>query len=186
MKRTRHDNSAATSSTRSSTRMWSRGTFGASALLATAMLLLSFAHCANATQPTQNLREWNARWAVLSATLGDTFGGASEAQTRVQGEQLWRWMQSRVAVENTQNLSPQQVARWLHEYQTQSGIQTPQIKATNEASSTRFPQVLASQLPQFPQPQTSRATFATRDFVASLSPHAVAKLSGVRTNRSHE
>lgn len=183
-------NLSRTSSTRNSTRLWSRGSFGASALLATAMLLLSFANCANASQPTQ-LREWNARWAVLSATFGETLGATNEAQTRVQGEQLWHWMQSRVASQSSQNLSPLQVARWLHEWQVQGGVQTPKVHATNNTSSTRCSYqpaayVLASQLPQFPQPQAAPRNFAARVFVASLPSHHAAKLSGVRSNHRDE
>ena len=184
MKRTQRNNLTPTSSTRSSARLWSRGGFGAGALLATAMLLLSFAQ-ANAAQPQQNLREWNARWAVLSATFGETLGATDEAQTRVQGEQLWRWMQSRVAADNSRNFSPLQVARWLGEWQTH-GVQSVKLQAHNDTSSTRSSYVLASQLPQFPMPQTAPRTFVASNLVVSLPSHHAAKLSGVRSNRSHE
>lgn len=144
------------------------------------MLLLSFAQ-ANAAQPQQNLREWNARWAVLSATFGDTLGATDAVQTRAQGEQLFRWMH-RAASQNVQ-ITPLQVARLLHEWQAQSGVELPKIK-NGEGSSTRI--VLASQLPQFPQPQIALRTFATRAFVVSLPQPVGAKLAGVRSNRNHE
>ncbi len=185
MKRTRRDNSekTSTSSTRTNTRMWSRGAFGASALLATAILLLAFAPFAHAAQPAQNLRAWNASWAVLSATFGDT----DEAQTRVQGEQLWRWMQVRTAsFSRPENLTPAQVAQLIRQWQVERGIEAPQMaKAKAHTSSTRYI-VLASQLPLFPRPQIAPPTFAARPIVVSLPSHHAAKMSGVRSNRSHE
>lgn len=190
MNRLRRDKlvSSTTSSTRNSMRSsWPRG---ASALLATAMLLLAMAPFQNAAN-ADSLREVSRQqWATISSSLVCALGATDEITARAQGEQLFRWMQSRVAGAPTQNLSAGQVARWLHQWQTQvapkSGVQTPRIRATNGISSTRCSLLLVSQLPKFSFSQRENVGFSTRRFARFLPHHAAAKLSGVRTNRRHE
>ncbi len=178
---------SATSSTRNSTRSsWPRG---ASALLATAMLLLAFAPFQSAAN-ADSLKQWNVQWAHISSTLVSSLGATDEVQSRAQGEQLFRWMQSRAAsFENPQTLSVTQVAALLDEWQqTQRG----QIVVTKFASTTRQRQSSirygASSVALLPANAQSVSLPLKSQRLAqlSLSSHAAAKLSGVRTNRRHE
>lgn len=188
MKAFRRDKSViSTSSTRTTnTRLWPRG---AGALLATAMLLLAFAPFQNAAN-ADSLKQWNAQWAHISSTLVSSLGATDEVQSRAQGEQLFRWMQSHVAsFENPQTLSAQQVAALLDEWQqTQRG----QIIVTQFAPNTRQRQsstrYCASPFALLPSnAQTLSLSLKSQHLAQlSLSPHAAAKLSGVRTNRRHE
>ncbi|HVF85779.1 MAG TPA: hypothetical protein VM821_07335 [Abditibacteriaceae bacterium] len=162
---------------------------GAGALLATAMLLLAmapFQHAANAGSS----RQWNAQWAHISSTLVASLGATDETTARVQGEQLLRWMQSRAAsFGNPQTLSAVQVAALLDEWtQTQRGqIVVKQLAPTSQTrqSSTRL-YASSFALPLSNAQNVSLPMKSQRLSQFSLSSHAAAKLSGVRTNRSHE
>jgi len=174
------------SSASSSTRLWPRG---AGALLATAMLLLAFAPFQNAAS-ADSLKQWNAQWAHISSTLVASLGASDETTARVQSEQLLCWMQSRAAsFENPQTLSAGQVAALLDEWkQTQRGqivFKTPAPMPQQRQSSTR----LCASSFALPLSQTQIASLpieSQRLSQLSLSSHAAAKLSGVRTNRNHE
>ena len=162
---------------------------GASALLATAMLLLAFAPFQNAAN-ANSCRQWNAQWAHISSTLVASLGATDETTARVQGEQLFRWMQSRAAsFENPQTLSARQVAALLDEWQTaQRGqIVVKQLATTSQIrqSSTRL---CASSLaiPLSLAQTVSLPMKSQRLSQLSFSSHAAAKLSGVRTHRNHE
>lgn len=174
------------SSAPSSTRLWPRG---ASALLATAMLLLAFAPFQNAANADSS-KQWNAQWAHISSTLVASLGATDQTTARVQGEQLFRWMQSRAAsFENPQSLSVGQVAALLDEWQqTQRGqIVVTKLAPTakQRQSSTRL---CASSfaLPLLNAPTSALPIKSQRLAQLSRSSHLAAKLSGVRTNRSHE
>lgn len=188
MKRSRRDKlvSSTTSSTRNSNvRSWPRG---ASALLATAMLLLAFAPFQSAAN-ADSLKQLNAQWAHVSSALVSSLGATDEATSRVQSEQLFLWMQTRAATfENPQNLSAVQVAALLDEWQVaQRGkisVQKVAVNAKQRQSSTRL---CATSFLQFAFAPQITATFSSPRLTrASLPLHAAAKLSGVRTNRRHE
>ncbi len=158
---------------------------GASALLATAMLLLAFAPFQSAN--ADSLKSFNAQWAQVSSSLVSSLGATDEATARVQSEQLFLWMQTRVAsFENPQGLSVGQFVALLDEWrQTERGkISVPQIHAKTKQpqSSTRLRASSFLELAFAPQ----IATFNPRSHAPFSSSHAAAKLSGVRTNRRHE
>lgn len=174
------------SSASSSTRLWPRG---AGALLATAMLLLAFAPFQNAAN-ADSLKQLNAQWAHISSTLVASLGATDETTARAQSEQLLRWMQSRTAsFENPQTLSVGQVAALLDEWkQTQRGqivFKTVAPMLQQRQSSTRLcasSLALALSSAQI----VSLPVKLQRLSQLSFTPHAAAKLSGVRTNRRHE
>lgn len=188
MNRLRRDKpvSPASSNARTSTRLWPRG---AGALLATAMLLLAFAPFQNAAN-ADSLKQLNAQWAHISSTLVASLGATDETTARAQSEQLFRWVQSRAAsFENPQTLSAGQVAALLNEWQqTQRGqivFKTPAPMPQQRQSSTR----LCASSFALPLSHTQAASLPLKSQrlpQLSLSSHAAAKLSGVRTNRNHE
>lgn len=172
---------------------WPRG---AGALLATAMLLLAFAPFQSAN--ADSLKQLNAQWAHISSSLVSGLAATDDVQNRAQGEQLWRWMQTRVAsLDNSQSLSPRQVASLLDEWQ-QSQMGSSQrgkigvAKVTFQSTSTQKQRQLSTRLcattflAPLSSPQTITPTFDSQRLAFTFSSHAAAKLSGVRTNRRHE